>query len=106
METETSSGQRSPLFLSLPCSSKERIQRYFFDILVVEVGRSAEKGVRSRLRLWLGEEDSNGHAEELRQFLQVRNGRFVGSGLPERDRVGRSLHGLGQLRLADTLTSE
>src|SRR6516225_7881754 len=97
METESRQrGQPSPLLLSLPCSSKERIQRYFFEIFFVEVGRSAEKGVRSRLRLWLRKEDSNGHAEELGQSLQVRNGRLVGSSLPARDRVGRSLHGLGQ----------
>src|SRR6516225_3464208 len=105
METETGS-QRSPPFLSLPCSSKERIERYFFEILIVQVGRSAEKGVRSRFWLWLREKDSNGHAEELGQFLQVGNGRSVGRSLPARDRVGRSLHGLGQLRLADALTSE
>jgi hypothetical protein len=41
-----------------------------------------------------------GTPEELGQFLQVVNGRFVGGSLPTGDGVGRGLDGLGQFRLA------
>jgi hypothetical protein len=46
METQTGSATNGH-FLSLPCSSKERIPRDFFEGFIIEVGRGAEKGVRS-----------------------------------------------------------